>query len=168
MISLYLGLPKDLMGSVAGMFSLYLGLPKALTDSVAGSSGFTMPQIIELMPPLKETFLFPTQVVFYFKILLIISGLSFLLNIKKIKLTDVFIFLSFFYLALQARRNLPYFAVIAAVIMFFNLADFWEEIHPRVTSFFKYRAKLKKTAFIGCYLFIITAMLIFAYDAASN
>ena len=58
MISLYLGLPKDLMGSVAGMFSLYLGLPKALTDSVAGSSGFTMPQVIELMPPLKESLTF--------------------------------------------------------------------------------------------------------------
>ncbi len=150
------------------IISLYLGLPKALMASGAGSGGFTMPQVIELLPPLKENFLFPTQVVFYFKILLIISGLSFLLNIKKIKLTDVFIFLSFLYLALQARRNLPFFAVIAAVIMFFNLAGFWEEIHPRMTSFFKDKAKLKKAAFIGCYLFITAAMLIFAYDAASN
>jgi len=61
--------------------------------------------------------------IFYYKILLVLSLLTFLLNIKKTDLSRVLIYTAFLYLSLLARRNVAIFVLAALPFMVANLNE---------------------------------------------
>jgi hypothetical protein len=125
------------------------------------------PGIPELVPPLSENLLFPTQVVFYYKILIILSAFSFLLNIRKINITHLLIYAVFLYISLKARRNISYFAIIAAPIMSLNIISFISDIRYH----FERKGRVWKYSKVPVSVFQITLILtviLYIYDVTTD
>jgi tetratricopeptide (TPR) repeat protein len=73
--------------------------------------------------------------------LLGITGLSFLLNYKRLNLSQLFVYLGFAALSLLARRNLALFALAAVPLAARNLSVFWES---RGAPFLENKAKTRQ------------------------
>jgi hypothetical protein len=125
------------------------------------------PGIPELIPPFSEHLLFPTQVVFYYKILIILSIFSFLINIRKINVTHLLVYAAFLYISLKARRNISYFAIIAAPVMSLNIRSFISDIRYRLEG----KGRVWKYGKVLTSVFQITLILtitFYIYDVTTN
>jgi len=124
------------------------------------------PGIPELVPPFSEDLLFPTQVVFYYKMLLVLSALSFLLNIRRLNITHLLIYSGFLYVSLLARRNISYFALIAAPITSLNISAFLSDIYPLTKS--NRLWGYKKPIVAGFQILLILVMTVSIYHVVTN
>ncbi len=98
--------------------------PLTVLLSSSGDSLVFFEYIQELRKPLQWKSLFNINQYFFFKMLIVISFLSFCFNLKKIELSSLFLWIIFLFLSLSAVRNLPYFAVIAFFVIISNSANF--------------------------------------------
>ena len=75
--------------------------------------------------------------IFYYKILLLLSVITFLVNIKRTDLSKILIYTAFLYLSLLARRNVAIFVLAATPFMVSNVNETLSSLKLRE------RAKLK-------------------------
>ncbi|MFH1958600.1 MAG: tetratricopeptide repeat protein [bacterium] len=101
----------------------------------------------------------PTEHLIFFKGIVIISIISFWLNIKKVKIKYILIWLPFLYLALSARRNMALFSIVSAPVIMLNLNSFFDRLKPS-----DIRKKII-TAFSLALVFIFSFSI---YDVSTN
>ncbi|MDP8246635.1 MAG: tetratricopeptide repeat protein [Candidatus Tritonobacter lacicola] len=66
-----------------------------------------------------------THSVFFFRILIFLSALSIVLNLRKLRISSLLVYAAFLYLALSARRNMALFSLAAIPLSVENFAPLW-------------------------------------------
>jgi tetratricopeptide (TPR) repeat protein len=102
--------------------------PITLFREVQGGANVVAGSVAELASPLSGTD--PGRAVRYFRWMIWIVPITFVLNWRKLNLTHAILFGVFLYLSLIARRNLDLFSVIAIPIAVINLNGFLDDL-PR-------------------------------------
>ncbi len=78
--------------------------------------------IYEILPPFHAPELFPTWALAAYRILLVVSCLSFVVNARRVDPFHLIAHVAFLVYSLSMRRNLSYFAVVCAPIAAWNLS----------------------------------------------
>ncbi len=103
--------------------------------------------ITELRPPFVERGIFNFEFIYY-KILVVVSQVSFLLNYRRINLSNLFLYFAFLYLSLVAVRNIAFFSIVSMPIVADNFTSLLS--HPQDIKLFGNRVfRLLKQFFIG-------------------
>ncbi|MFN7170215.1 MAG: tetratricopeptide repeat protein [Candidatus Omnitrophota bacterium] len=120
--------------------------------------------ISELVPPFSRTGILSGGY-FYYKIFILISMVTFILNYRKIDLSSFFFYVIFLHLSLSSIRNIVLFSMLGYVISVKNLNDFLFYIRPfPKTGTFKFSKFLIKSIIS---LYILIAVIITAYQEIS-
>lgn len=98
-------------------YSLYL------FKEIGANAGLIVKNVTELMPPFSKYNPGAIQIISFYKLLILASISSFLLNFKRLRLSHLFIYCAFFYLSLLANRNIALFAIICMPIMAINTSE---------------------------------------------
>lgn len=113
--------------------------PFVLFTRIGSSSNIYAQSIIEFQRPFS---VHPVPYnIFYYKILLILSVVTFILNIKRTDFSKVLIYVAFLYLSLLARRNVAVFVFVAVPFMVTNINEAF--------SSFKFRRVRKLKLWLG-------------------
>jgi tetratricopeptide (TPR) repeat protein len=89
--------------------------------SLSGESKVFFQHIGELQKPISWGTLFDWQRYFYFKLLIVLSFFSFVLNYKKIDLGLLLFWIMFLLFSLRASRNIVYFSIAAYFVVIGNM-----------------------------------------------
>jgi tetratricopeptide (TPR) repeat protein len=114
--------------------------PISVFFHLGGDNKIFFIHIVELQRPMAWNNIFTDQYLWY-KVLILISGSSFVFNRRKIDISSFLLWVIFLGFSLVAIRNLIYFAVAAYMVFMVNIiSTSWVNIVPlRFTSFkFKY------------------------------
>jgi len=138
--------------------------PVSVFFHLAGDNKIFFQHIVELQRPLAMGTIF-TDKYSYYKILVIISGLSFVFNRRKIDISSLLVWVVFLGFSLVAIRNLIYFAAAAYMVTMVNVISLsWEKLVPlRFSS-----AKFKHLTGIVCKLGLMFWMLNFGLQISSD
>ncbi len=98
--------------------------PLGVLASVSGESKIFFQDIVELQRPLTWDTLFSLKQYLHYKLLIIISFLSFFANYRKINISTLLFWLIFLLFSLSALRNIPFFAFAAYFVTLTNIYDF--------------------------------------------
>lgn len=98
---------------------------------------------------------------FYFKVCVTLLGISFLLNIRRIKLDHVLISIALLLMAISSRRHVDIFAIIACPIFAYNAGGFFGRLRPR-----EWYARVRPAVILG--IAIIGASAYLGYYVASG
>jgi tetratricopeptide (TPR) repeat protein len=113
--------------------------PVTVFFSLAGDNKIFFEHILELQRPITAANIFTDQYCYY-KILIIISVLSFVFNRRKIDISSLLVWGIFLGFSLAAIRNLIYFAAAAYMVTIVNaLSLSWENIVPVRFSSVKFK-----------------------------
>lgn len=116
--------------SLLNPYTIELALyPLTLFREIHSGANVVATSVGELAAPLASGDLSLSERVFIWMIG--ISALGFLLNLRRLNLTRLFLFAAFLYLALTARRNIDLFSVIAAPIAAMNFNQVLDEMFAR-------------------------------------
>jgi len=95
--------------------------PLQLFQDIVSSSNFLKKIIEEAQPPFPA-FRYPF-VQIPLLILLVLSGLSFFINLKKPRLAHILLWLAFLFLALTALRNIAFICILSLLVISTNLRE---------------------------------------------
>ncbi len=97
--------------------------------SVSGDSKMFYKHIGELQKPITLDTLLVFQRFFYYKLLILFSALSFILNRKKLDVGLLLFWLFFLLFSLNANRNVVYFAIAAYFVIIANIQQVLTNVH---------------------------------------
>jgi len=113
--------------------------PLGVLFNLTGDNKIFFSHILELQRPITMGTVFSNNYLDY-KILIIISAISFVFNRRKIDLSSLIIWFIFLGFSLVAVRNLIYFAVAAYMVFMVNVISIsWEDIIPLQFTSFKFK-----------------------------
>ncbi len=113
--------------------------PVSVFFSLSGDNKIFFDHIVELQKPITVDNIF-TDRYCYYKILIIISALSFVFNRRKIDISSLLVWVIFLGFSLAAIRNLIYFAAAAYMVIMVNVISLsWENIVPLRFSSAKFK-----------------------------
>lgn len=95
--------------------------PVSVLIHIPGESRIFFSNIQELKQPLQWSNLFSPEPFPHYKLLILLSAFSFLLNFRKIDIGDLFIWVLFLFVSLVAVRNLVFFSFVAYLVCLTNL-----------------------------------------------
>lgn len=95
--------------------------PFTVMFSLSGDSKIFFEHITELAKPITLNTVFTLAEYPYYKILILISSLSFIFNIKKIDLSVFFVWLIFLLFSLNAVRNMVFFSFVSFFVVIINM-----------------------------------------------
>lgn len=122
----YLLLALSCLGTLVNPYGLRGTLfPFTLFTRISGQIEMFTLGIGEFTRPLANSN--PSLRIFLYKSLLLLTPISFLLNYKRFSPAHGFLFLSFTYLSLLARRNIAPFSFVSSFLILKNLEDFFQE-----------------------------------------
>ncbi|MBF0570648.1 MAG: tetratricopeptide repeat protein [Candidatus Omnitrophica bacterium] len=138
--------------------------PLSVFFHLGGDTKIFFNNIVELQRPFTSGTVF-TERYLYYKILIIVSAVSFVFNRRKVDISSLLIWALFLGFSLVAIRNLIYFAAAAYMVLMVNVISIsWENLVPlRFTSF-----KFKNITGIACKLLLMLWMLNFSMGMMSN
>jgi hypothetical protein len=138
--------------------------PLSVFFHLAGDNKIFFDNILELQKPITAANVFTNQYSYY-KILIIISTLSFVFNRRKIDISSFLVWVIFLGFSLAAIRNLIYFAAAAYMVTMVNVISIsWENLVPlRFLS-----AKYKYLTGILCKLALMFWMANFALQISTD
>lgn len=115
--------------------------------------------IVELRPPFIEEGIFNLRLIYY-KILILISQISFLLNYRKINLGNLFLYFIFLYASIIAVRNVALFSIVSIPIITENLVSFYQRNEHLFKERYLWEKNFIKGFFflgviLGCIYFIL-------------
>jgi len=114
--------------------------PLRILSSLSQESKVFFENIIELQKPVTLKTLFSVDQFFAYKILIVLSFLSFFANFRKIDLTTLFFWIMFLVFSLNASRNVVFFAFAAYFVCLINFEEGLESFlvrwikNPKVQS----------------------------------
>jgi tetratricopeptide (TPR) repeat protein len=95
--------------------------PFNVLGQISGKGGqIVFEHIQELARPITFSNILNTDYFLFFKLFIIISAFSFRLNTRRLDVTDLFFWVIFLGIALIAIRNVAYFGIVAAHVIFTN------------------------------------------------
>jgi Tetratricopeptide repeat len=138
--------------------------PVSVFFHLAGANKIFFEHIYELQKPITAATLF-TDKYCYYKILIIISSLSFVFNRRKIDISGLLVWIIFLGFSLAAIRNLIYFAAVSYMVIMVNVISLsWENLVPlRFSS-----AKFKHMTGILCKLVLMFWMFNFGLQISGD
>ncbi len=100
--------------------------PLKIMFSLSGETKVFFENIVELQKPITKDNLFAMRPYFHFRLLILISAFSFMVNFKKIDVSALFMWAVFLIFSINAARNIVFFAVMAyfAVLVNMQYLDF--------------------------------------------
>ena len=133
--------------------------PFTLYTRISGAIQVFSRTIGEFQPPLSGWD--QGKTIIYFKLLLVLSALAIVLNIRRLSISHLILYISFLYLSLLARRNIAVFALISVPITATNITGI-------AGTYFKYPPDPKnRVRRVGEFLIII--LLLFGiYDLIAD
>ena len=138
--------------------------PLSVFFRLAGDNKIFFEHIVELQKPITLDNIF-TDTYLYYKVLIFISGLSFVFNRRKIDVSSLLVWVIFLGFSLAAIRNLIYFAVAAYMVFMVNVISIsWENLVPLRFSSFKF----KHLTGIVVKIMLMIWMLNFGLQMSSN
>ena len=93
--------------------------PFTVLFSLPGESKIFFQEIAELIPPIKFSNLF-TPIYWHYKVLILVSFLSFVLNYKRIDMAMLLLWGMFLFSSLKAVRNVVFFSIVAYFVIIAN------------------------------------------------
>jgi len=138
--------------------------PVSVFFHLAGDNKIFFNHILELQKPITASTIF-TDRYCYYKVLIVISTLSFVFNRRKIDISSLLVWFIFLGFSLVAIRNLIYFAAASYMVIMVNVISLsWEKLVPvRFSS-----SKFKHLTGIVCKLGIIYWMFNFGLQMSSD
>jgi len=127
---------------------------------MTGESKVFFNSIQELASPLLKQTLFSFKYIHY-KLLILISFVSFIANYRRINLVHLFLWVIFLFLSVKALRNMVFFSFVAYWVSFYNFKNIYLE---KVSCIFKNREKLK---YVGLSLLKI-ALIVWMFQFVSQ
>ncbi|MBI3601395.1 MAG: tetratricopeptide repeat protein [Candidatus Omnitrophica bacterium] len=113
--------------------------PVGVLFNLGGSSKIFFQHITELQKPITAATIWTVQNGFY-KAMIIISGISFILNRRQLDISSIFIWVIFLLFSLAALRNMVFFAVASYLVLMANVASIhWQGIIPLRFSHHKFK-----------------------------
>jgi len=113
--------------------------PLRVFFSLAGDNKIFFEHIVELQRPITAQNIF-TDAYCWYKVLILISALSFIYNRRRLDISSFFMWLVFLFFSLAAIRNIVFFAVAAYMVSMLNAISLtWENIVPLRFSSAKFR-----------------------------
>lgn len=107
-----------------------LAYPFMTLFSFSGESKIFFKHIFELKPLIvKYRILLPHLVIPWFKIVIAVSALSFLMNFKRLDIGNLALYVTFLIAAVKSNRNIAIFSVTAYTCMILNLNDIYGVSH---------------------------------------
>ncbi|MCA9408002.1 MAG: hypothetical protein KC733_04895 [Candidatus Omnitrophica bacterium] len=94
--------------------------PLKVLVSLGGDHRIFFKYITELQNPISFQTIFSLQNYPIYKLLIVLSGMSFLYNFRRIELGSLFLWIIFLVFSLNALRNIVFFAVIAYLTILIN------------------------------------------------
>ena len=104
-----------------------------LTRLGRGSEVFSS-TIAELSPPPFLNFSTSHVPLLFYNLLIAVSVMSFLLNLRRLNFSRLLIYGCFLFLSFLARRNIPLFACVAMPLASLNLGEFCSDVGPQWKS----------------------------------
>jgi len=138
--------------------------PVSVFFHLAGDNKIFFEHILELQKPITAATFF-TDRYCYYKVLIIISALSFVFNRRKIDISSLLVWVIFLGFSLAAIRNLIYFAAASYMVIMVNVISLsWEALVPlRFSS-----AKFKHLTGIICKLGLMFWMFNFGLQMSGD
>ena len=138
--------------------------PVSVFFHLAGDNKIFFDHILELQKPITAATIFANRYVYY-KILIIISAISFVFNRRKIDISSLMVWIIFLLFSLAAIRNLIYFAAAAYMVTMVNTISIpWDKLTPVRFSMSKFKHLTVIVGKIG----IIFWMFNFGLDMSGN
>ena len=104
--------------------------PVSVFFHLAGDNKIFFEHIVELQKPIMPGNIFTDRYCFY-KVLIIVSGISFVFNRRKIDISSLLVWVIFLGFSLAAVRNLIYFAAASYMVFMVNIINLsWENLVP--------------------------------------
>lgn len=129
--------------------------PLTVISQISGKGSIVFQYIQELAKPILLKNIFQVQHFFFFKALILSSLFSFRFNARRIDITHIILWLLALGFSLLAIRNVAYFNIIAAAIIFNNIE---EALQHKKTYPGQFRSKILKNSF-----YYIFAAFLFYY-----
>jgi len=138
--------------------------PVSVFFHLAGDNKIFFEHIVELQKPILMNNIFSDNYLYY-KILIFISGVSFIFNRRRVNISSLLIWIIFLCFSLAAIRNLIYFAAAAYMVIMVNVISIpWENLVPLRFSSSKFK---HLTIIVGKFILMIW-MLNFGVAMSSN
>jgi len=138
--------------------------PLTILFQMTGDSSIFFSHIQELKKPIALATLF-TQKYIYFKILILISFYSFVVNRKRLDISALLLWIIFLAFSLQAIRNMVFFGIVAYLVTVLNFSEYsLEDIAPVK---FKRRI-LKLVTIVILNILLILWMVRFGYEQSKK
>jgi len=138
--------------------------PVSVFFSLAGDNKIFFDHILELQHPITMATIFDDNYKYY-KMLIVLSSISFVFNRRKIDISSLLIWAIFLGFSLAAIRNLIYFAVAAYMVIMVNvISTSWKNLVPLKFSSFKF----KYLTVIIVILILMNWMLTFGLQIVNN
>ncbi|MFA6378532.1 MAG: tetratricopeptide repeat protein [Candidatus Omnitrophota bacterium] len=126
--------------------------PFAVLFQMAGESSIFFSHIQELQKPITFATLF-TQRYIHFKVLILVSFYSFIVNRKHVDISALFLWLVFLLFSLQAIRNMIFFGIVAYLVTILNFSEYrFEDILP--VKFKRKLLKLMTIVFLNVFMLL--------------
>ncbi len=130
--------------------------PAGVLFSLSGDSKIFFQYITELRKPMELSNVLDMGIYPEYKLLIIVSLLSFFLNYRKINMGLLLFWFIFLWISLMAVRNMIFFAIAAYVVTIFNTQNVsWKKVLPFPLK----KQNLSFIFIIGLNIFLITWMV---------
>jgi len=125
--------------------------PIGVFFSLSGENKIFFDYIQELQRPITRASLFLQDKYLYYKILIVISTISFIFNRRRIDVSALLFWIVFLVFSLKATRNTPFFACAAYLVFVTNL------LHIKFENIFPFKFTYKKFQYLT--IIILNLML---------
>ncbi len=136
--------------------------PFLLFTEIGEGANAWMKTVGELQPSFSASG--ESSVRFYYILLIALTGMSFLMNIKRINITYLILYLGFLYISVKARRNMSLFAFIAAPVAIINIRNGSDKIIEFTRKHNKF-INVKQSVFA---VFMIILSVIWIINVSTN
>ena len=136
--------------------------PLSVIGQISGKGKVVFQYIQELAKPILLKNIFDSSRFFAFKAFILISLFSFRFNQKHLNISDLFLWLTFLAFSLVAIRNVAYFSILAAYVIFKNVE--LALAHGKEIPFKIHSKKIKRAAAY----FVIASLFYFPFRASQK
>ncbi len=137
--------------------------PFLLFTEIGEGANVWMKTISELQPSFSMSMDSPVRI--YYILLIVITAMSFMMNLRKVNITYLILYLGFLYISIKARRNISLFAFIAAPVAILNISNPSGEVNKFIE---KYRGFIINKQIVFAALVMIISVFWIIDVASSN
>lgn len=128
--------------------------PFSVLGQISGKGKLVFKYIQELTRPITFQTIFNLNTFFFYKVYILLSFFSFRINHKRVDISDFILWLSFLIFSFIAVRNIAYFSIVAAYVIFNNIHLAFKD--KDISLFSKLPKKIQVISFYVVMVFLFT------------